>query len=125
MTSVDTVSDVGAVSVTVIKSSQYNLVRHFINIFKAWKIINKIQPICIFSTGGPICIPFAVVAKLTGVKFVYLDTLSRVQELSNTAKFLYRYNLTSVMYCQWEEVAKKYPRIEYHGKTFNICNSGD
>lgn len=111
-----------ASSVTVIKGTQFNPLRHFTNIFKAFVIVKKIGPTSVFSTGGPICIPFAIVCKFLGVNFVYLDTLSRVIELSNTARFLLRYKLASKMMSQWEEVAEQYEGVEYYGKTFDICN---
>lgn len=125
VTSVSIDADLGAKSVTIIKGSQFNPFIHVINIFKAYKIIRKIQPRAIFSTGGPICLSFAFIAKIIGVRFIYLDTLSRVIEPSNTAKFLYKFNLADEIFCQWEGVTKQYPRIKYYGKTFNICNDRD
>ena len=71
VTSIDIEADLGAKSVTVIKSTQFNVLVHFKNIFKAYSIIKKIKPAAIFSTGGPICIPFAVIAKITGIRFIY------------------------------------------------------
>ncbi len=125
VTSVNLDIDLGAKSVTIIKSTQFGFLRHFINIFKAFLIIYKVRPEAIFSTGGPICIPFSIAAKVLGIKFIYLDTLSRVEDLSNTAKFLHKYNLASEIYCQWQNVANKYNEIEYRGKTFNICDDGN
>ncbi|WAJ70977.1 hypothetical protein [Catenovulum adriaticum] len=125
VTSVNIKADTGAKSLTVIKSSQFNPLRHFTNVFKAIGIIRKINPQAVFSTGGPICIPFALAAKLLGVKFIYLDTLSRVVEPSHTCAFLYRFRLADQIFCQWQAVANKYPRIQYHGKTFNICDHGN
>lgn len=125
VTSVEIEADFGAKSTTIIKSTQFNPFIHLKNIYSAYKIIKKIKPKAIFSTGGPICIPFAIVAKVLGIRFIYLDTLSRVEELSNTAKFLYKFSLTNKMLCQWENVAQQYEGIEYYGKTFDICNDRD
>ncbi|KYL33915.1 hypothetical protein R0K04_06350 [Pseudoalteromonas sp. SIMBA_153] len=122
VTSIKIEAELGAKSVTIINSTQFNPLIHIKNIFKAYRIIKKINPAAIFSTGGPICIPFAIVAKILGIKFIYLDTLSRVVELSNTAKFLYKFKLATKIMCQWENVANKYQGVEYYGKTFNICN---
>lgn len=125
VTSVNVGETFGARSVTIIESTQFNAFKHFKNVFVALSIIRRIKPKAVFSTGGPICIPFAIAAKVLGIKFVYLDTLSRVVEPSNTARFLYKYRLATEMFCQWETVSKQYPRMKYYGKTFNICNHRD
>lgn len=122
VTSKEVAEDVKAASVTLINGTQFNAFKHFLNCFVAFSIIRKIKPSVVFSTGGPICIPFALIAKLMGIKFIYLDTLSRVVDLSNTARFLYKYKMASKIMCQWENVAAKYPGVEYFGKTFDICN---
>lgn len=122
VTSVEIKAELGAKTVTIINSTQFNILVHIKNIFKAYQIVKKINPAAIFSTGGPICIPFAIVAKLLKIKFVYLDTLSRVEDLSNTAKFLYKFKLASKIMCQWQNVANKYDGVDYYGKTFNICD---
>jgi len=125
VTSVNIDADLGAKTMTVVESTQFNPLIHFKNLFTAYKIIKKIKPTVIFSTGGPICLPYALVAKLVGTRFVYLDTLSRVIEPSNTAKLLYKFKLADEMFCQWENITQKYPGIKYYGKTFNICNHRD
>lgn len=123
VTSVEIDMDVGAKSINFIKGTQFNPFIYIFNIFNAFRIVRKIRPAAIFSTGSTVCIPFSIVAKLCGIKFIYLDTLSRVEDLSNTAQFLYKYKLASEIYCQWRHVADKYDEVTYCGKTFNICDS--
>jgi len=125
VTSVEIEMDVGAETVRVVKGTQFNPFVHLKNIFVAFKIVDEVKPQAIFSTGGPICIPFSIVAKILKIKFIYLDALSRVQDLSNTAKFLYKYKLATEIYCQWESVSDKYEGVSFHGKTFNICDHGN
>ncbi len=121
VTSLDTGLDVGAQSYHLIEDTQFSAWIHFKNFFKVFKILRKVKPAAIFSTGGPICLPFALAAKLFKIKFVYLDTLSRVEDLSNTARFLYKNKLASEIYVQWDHHTKKYPGLTCHGKTFDIC----
>ena len=116
---------VGAKSMHRIEETQFSAWIHFKNIFKALNIIRKVKPAAVFSTGGPICLPFALVCKLLNKKFIYLDTLSRVDELSNTARFLLKYKLTSEIYVQWKHHVEAYPALEYRGKTFAICGDED
>ena len=122
VTSKSTVVSAKAKEVIVIKGTQYNPLRHLLNLFTAYKIIKKVKPDAVFSTGGPICISFAIVCKLTGMKFIYLDTLSRVIELSNTASFLVKFGLATKVMSQWKNVANQYEQVSYYGKTFDICN---
>jgi len=124
VTTVKIVAQTGAEKVHYTIGTQKNPVIFLINIFIAGWIIFRVRPVALFSTGGPACIPFAIVAKLIGLKFVYLDTLSRVVDLSNTAKFLYKHKLYSVMMSQWSGVADRYEGISYRGKVFDICNTG-
>ncbi len=99
--------------------TQHNVFIHFLNIFFALFVLIKERPATVFSTGGPIALPFALICKLVPIKFVYLDTLSRVVELSNTAKLLHKYKLYDEFYCQWKNVATKY-NARYIGKCFDI-----
>jgi|GEM_PF-1321902 len=125
VTSVNIKLDVGASSYHLIEDTQFSPWIHLKNIFKAVSIIRKVKPEVIFSTGGPICLPFAALARVFKVPFVYLDTLSRVEDLSNTALFLRKYTLASQMYVQWQHHVERYPDLEYLGQTFDICGSNN
>ena len=102
-----------------IMDTQHNPIIHFLNIFFALFILVKERPSVIFSTGGPIVLPFALLSRLVRIKFVFLDTLSRVTELSNTGKLIKKYNLYDAFYSQWENMAKK-NEVGYIGKCFDI-----
>ena len=99
--------------------TQHNPFIHFVNIFYAMYVLLSERPAVVFSTGGPIVLPFALLCKFLPIKFVYLDTLSRVVELSNTGKVVKKYNLSDEFYCQWQEIATK-NNAQYIGKCFDI-----
>jgi len=107
-----------------IRDTQHNPFVHAINVFSAIRILIKERPQALFSTGGPICLPFALLSKLTSTRFVYLDTLSRVTELSNSGKLIQRFGLHDCFMCQWPQVASKYPEVEYHGQAFDLGDDG-
>ena len=100
-------------------STQKNVFIHFVNIFYALYVLVKERPRAVFSTGGPIVLPFALVCKFLPIRFVYLDTLSRVVELSNTGKMIHKYKLYDEFMSQWEAVANQYS-VGYAGKTFDL-----
>lgn len=110
--------------VYTIRDTQHNPLIHTINLFSAFKILLKERPLAMFSTGGPICLPFAIAAKLTRTKFVFLDTLSRVTELSNSGKLIKKFGLSDSFLCQWEPIAKQ-NGAEYHGKAFDLGDHGN
>ena len=108
----------------IIRDTQNNLFIHAINTFSAARILLREKPRALFSTGGPICLPFALLAKLTGTRFVYLDTMSRVTELSNSGKLIQKLGLSDSFLCQWQETASKYDGAEYHGQAFDLGDNG-
>lgn len=107
-----------------IRDTQHNVLIHGLNLLAAARILWHEKPLALFSTGGPICLPFAVMAKLTGTKFVFLDTMSRVTELSNSGKLLHKLKLYDSFLCQWRNVADRHSEIEYHGQAFDLGDNG-
>jgi len=99
--------------------TQHNIFIHFLNIFFATFVLLRERPSVVFSTGGPIALPFALICKCLPVKFIYLDTLSRVVELSNTGKLIKKYGLYDEFFCQWKNIATKV-KAKYIGKCFDI-----
>ncbi len=110
--------------VYTIKDTQHNPFVHCMNLFAAISILLKEKPQAMFSTGGPICLPFALVAKLTNTRFVFLDTMSRVTELSNSGKLIQKFGLSDSFLCQWPDVANQYDGAEYHGQAFDLGDHG-
>lgn len=101
--------------------TQFNPFIHFINVFFALFILLRHRPKAILSTGGPIVLPFALLAQVLRFRFVFIDTLSRVVELSNTGKLIRKYKLFNLFFSQWEQIAKR-NNVQYIGKCFDILN---
>lgn len=102
-----------------ILDTQKNFFIHFCNIFYAFFLLIKERPKVVFSTGGPIVLPFALICKFLPVRFVYMDTLSRVVELSNTGRLIRKFRLYNSFFCQWEKIALR-NNVQYIGKCFDI-----
>jgi len=57
--------------------------------WKIWKILRKEKPKCLVSTGAELAIPAFYLAKLLGIKTAYIESVSRVHEVSLTGKAVY------------------------------------
>jgi beta-1,4-N-acetylglucosaminyltransferase len=83
------------------------------NIPASWKVINLERPDVIISTGASIAINFALLSKIFGVKFVFIESISRSQELSLSGRFVYFF--ADEFYVQWPELCEKYPKAIFRG----------
>jgi beta-1,4-N-acetylglucosaminyltransferase len=95
----------------------------FISLFSVYEIFFREKPDVIFSTGSEIAIgPFYIGKFLFGSKLIYLETATRVVELSLTAKILY--NISDLFLVQWETLLNKYrKKAQYRGCLYDICNN--
>lgn len=84
-----------------------------INSFIVIKLILKENPNLIISLNGSATIPLFYLTKIIGVKSVYIESLSRVNELSKTGRIVYP--ITDLFLVQWENLTKKYPKAKYWG----------
>lgn len=83
------------------------------NIPRVFRIVYSEQPDIVISTGASIAVGFAVAAKLFGKKFVYVESISRSEELSLSGKLVYK--LSDEFYVQWPNLCRKYPKAVFKG----------
>lgn len=88
-------------------------------------IIIKEKPVAVVGLGSNDCLPLAIASKLSRTPFVFIESVTRVDDISKTGKFIYKYRLASRFYVQWERLTKNYPRAVYRGITNDIRNSRD
>lgn len=87
-----------------------NLLR---NTAMAWRLLRRNRPDAILSTGAGIAVPFFLIGKLLRIRLVYVESVTRTEELSLTGRLVYR--LADRFFVQWPEPAEKHPRAEYAG----------
>jgi len=76
----------------------------------------RVRPRAILSAGPGVAVPACALAKLLGVKVIYIETGSRVFALSSTGKILYR--LADMFFVQWPELLAICPKGIYEGRLF-------
>lgn len=83
------------------------------NIPATFKILAREQPDIVISTGPSIAVNFAIAAKLMGIHFIYVESISRQHDLSLSGQLVYR--LADEFYVQWPELCRKYPKVTFAG----------
>ncbi len=78
-----------------------NLLR---NVVLAWRVIRRLRPRVIVSTGAGVAVPFAWVGRLHGATVVYVESFTRIERPSLTFRLLRP--VTSRAYAQWPELAE-------------------
>jgi len=90
-----------------------DLLAFFKNIPSTFKILLAEKPNVIVSTGASISVNFAIAAKLLGIHFIFIESLSRSEKLSLSGQVVYF--LADEFYVQWPALAERLPRATFKG----------
>ncbi len=91
-----------------------NLKNFFRNLFLAIRVLVKERPDAVLTTGAAVGVPFIYVGRMLGITTVYVESLTRVKELSLSGKLVYPF--VDHLLVQWPEVAGRYPRARCRGR---------
>lgn len=80
-----------------------------------WKTVSKQRPDVAVCLGSSSSIPIALVCRLRGIPFVFIESITRVDSLSSTGKLLLRLGLADHFYVQWPEQEQLHRRVRYKG----------
>jgi len=84
-----------------------NLWRNFV---LASQVLLKERPQLILSTGAGVAVPFIILGKLLGCKTVFVESFTRVEALSLSARLAQPF--LDVIYVQWEQLKQRYAKTE-------------
>ena len=90
-----------------------NLIR---NAFLASRVLRKLQPTVLVTSGAGVAVPFAWLARLRGTHVVYVESLSRIDEPSLSCRMISP--VASRVYAQWSELAETMPSARFVGSVF-------
>jgi beta-1,4-N-acetylglucosaminyltransferase len=76
-------------------------------------ILRQERPDLILSTGASVAVNFCFVAKFLGVRFAYVESISRSHNLSLSGRLVYQ--VCDEFYVQWPELCQKYPKATFKG----------
>ena len=78
------------------------------NLRLAVGVIRAERPDVVISDGAGVAFPFFIVARLLGVRTVYLEVYDRISRPTLTGRLCYP--LSELFLLQWPEQARRYPR---------------
>ncbi|MEB3123492.1 MAG: PssD/Cps14F family polysaccharide biosynthesis glycosyltransferase [Snowella sp.] len=84
-----------------------NLLR---NLGLAWKIVRREKPALILTTGAGVAVPFIIVGKLIGSQTVFIESVTRIKQLSLSARLVLPF--LDILYVQWPQLKVRYPQAE-------------
>jgi UDP-N-acetylglucosamine:LPS N-acetylglucosamine transferase len=93
-----------------------NLVNLVRNLRLAWRTVADFAPDVMVSTGAGVAFPFFVVAKLRGIRTVYVEVFDRIDSSTLTGRLCYP--LSDLFLLQWEEQRRWYRRGTVIGRVF-------
>jgi beta-1,4-N-acetylglucosaminyltransferase len=82
--------------------------------FQALAILRRSRPDAMVTSGPAVAVPFALWARLLGAKVIFVETGSRVHELSLTGRLMRP--LATLFFVQWPQLQEKYPNTVYAGR---------
>jgi beta-1,4-N-acetylglucosaminyltransferase len=90
-----------------------NLLR---NTILAARTLRAERPAAILTTGAGVAVPFAWIGRLWGVPTVYIESFTRIEQLSLSARLIAP--VASRLYVQWPELAARAPGLRFAGNLF-------
>ena len=87
-----------------------NLIR---NLGLAWRVVSRVRPRVILSTGAGVAVPFAWVGRLFGARVIFVESLTRIDGPSMSCRLIAP--VAERVYVQWPELAERYSRGVYRG----------
>ena len=79
-----------------------NLLR---NLGLAWRLVRRLRPRLVVSTGAGVAVPFAWIGRLHGARVVYVESFTRIDRPSLTFRLVRP--VASRAYAQWPELAER------------------
>jgi UDP-N-acetylglucosamine:LPS N-acetylglucosamine transferase len=92
-----------------------NVGRLALSFWEAWQLLVRLRPAAILAVATPVALPLFVVGRLLGVRCLFVESLTRVRDLSLTGRLIYRLRLAHRLYVQWPGLRERYARTSFAG----------
>jgi UDP-N-acetylglucosamine:LPS N-acetylglucosamine transferase len=79
----------------------------------AWRLLSRVRPKVVVTTGAGAALPFVWLARLRGTRIVYVETVTRIDAPSLSCRLVAP--IADRVYVQWPELRDRVPRARYVG----------
>jgi UDP-N-acetylglucosamine:LPS N-acetylglucosamine transferase len=73
----------------------------------------------VLTTGAGLAVPFAWIAYLRRIPVVYVESLTRIEQLSTSGRMIAP--VAERLYVQWPELADRVPDARYAGQLLEVA----
>ena len=87
------------------------------NLPLAWRLLRRLRPRVIVTTGAGVAVPFCWLGRLLGARIVYVESLSRIDRPSLSCRLIAP--VASRVYGQWPEFVESVRGARYVGSVFS------
>jgi beta-1,4-N-acetylglucosaminyltransferase len=94
-----------------------NLKNFLRNIALALRVVLRVRPKALVTTGAGVAVPFAWIAYLCRAKVVYVESLTRIEDVSLSCKLIRP--VASRVYVQWPETTNVVRGSRFVGNVFS------
>jgi beta-1,4-N-acetylglucosaminyltransferase len=92
-----------------------NLLR---NLGLAWRVLGRLRPRVVLTTGAGVAVPFAWLGRLRGARVVYVESITRIDEPSLTCRLTAP--VCARVYVQWPQLERVVHGSRYVGSVFDV-----
>jgi beta-1,4-N-acetylglucosaminyltransferase len=83
------------------------------NLWLALRLVHRLRPDAVITTGAGVGVPFLYAARLFGKRAVFVESLARIEQLSMSGRLVYP--IATDFFVQWPELAARYDRTRFEG----------
>lgn len=83
------------------------------NLLLAWRLVGRLRPEVVLTTGAATAVPFAWVGRLRGARVVYIESITRIEKPSLSCRLVAP--VADRVYVQWPQLASSIRRGRYAG----------
>jgi UDP-N-acetylglucosamine:LPS N-acetylglucosamine transferase len=93
-----------------------NLLR---NLALALRLLVRLRPAVVLTTGAGVAVPFAWIGRLLGARVVYVESVTRIESPSLSLRLVRP--VASCVYVQWPDLVGRVPSARFAGSVLDLA----